>query len=98
MVMAWVTVIACGYEDANDLDRLRHDPLMKLAVGSAERGALATQSTICPLRIHRARPRQRGCVQVSLTSSDREAGQAQRVVAHRSSRSECCRLTAQHTF
>jgi hypothetical protein len=25
--------ISCGYEDANDLDRLRHDPLLKLAVG-----------------------------------------------------------------
>jgi hypothetical protein len=24
---------ACGHEDAIDLDRLRHDPLMKLAVG-----------------------------------------------------------------
>jgi Transposase DDE domain group 1 len=33
MVMARVSAIACGYEDANDLDRLRHDPLMKLAVG-----------------------------------------------------------------
>src|SRR6201986_1307564 len=33
MVMARVAAIACGYEDANDLDRLRHDPLMKLAVG-----------------------------------------------------------------
>ena len=33
MVMARVAAIACGYEDANDLDRLRHDPLMKLAGG-----------------------------------------------------------------
>jgi hypothetical protein len=33
MVMARVAAIACDYEDANDLDRLRHDPLMKLAVG-----------------------------------------------------------------
>ena len=29
--MARASAIACGYEDANDLDRLRHDPLMKLA-------------------------------------------------------------------
>jgi hypothetical protein len=28
MLMARVSAIASGYEDANDLDRLRHDPLM----------------------------------------------------------------------
>src|ERR1700721_2359976 len=33
MVMARVSAIACGHKDAIDLDRLRHDPLMKLAVG-----------------------------------------------------------------
>jgi len=33
MVMARVVAIACGHEDAIDLDRLRHDPLMKIAVG-----------------------------------------------------------------
>ncbi len=51
MVMARVSAIACGYEDANDLDRLRHDPLMKLAVGRCPQsgGALASQSTICRL-------------------------------------------------
>ena len=51
MVMARVSAIACGYEDANDLDRLRHDPLMKLAVGRCPEsgGALASQSTICRL-------------------------------------------------
>src|SRR5256886_17115673 len=37
MVMARVSAIACGHEDAIDLDRLRHDPLMKVAVG--RRGA-----------------------------------------------------------
>jgi hypothetical protein len=31
--MARASAIACGHEDANDLDRLRHDPLMKIAVG-----------------------------------------------------------------
>jgi hypothetical protein len=69
-VMTRVCAIACGYEDANDLDRLRHDPLMKLAVGRCPQsgGALASQSTICRLRMHRARPRRRGCVQLSLTS------------------------------
>src|SRR6201995_5528454 len=51
MVMARVAAIACGYEDANDLDRLRHDPLMKLAVGRCPQSgeALASQSTICRL-------------------------------------------------
>jgi Transposase DDE domain group 1 len=51
MVMARVSAIACGYEDANDLDRLRHDPLMKLAVGRCpESGeALASQSTMSRL-------------------------------------------------
>src|SRR6201987_221245 len=51
MVMARVSAIACGYEDADDLDRLPHDPLMKLAVGRCPQsgGALASQSTICRL-------------------------------------------------
>ena len=30
MLMARVSAIACGYEDAIDLDRLRHDPLTRL--------------------------------------------------------------------
>ena len=48
MLMARASAIACGYEDANDLDRLRHDPLMKLAVGRCpETGdPLASQPTI----------------------------------------------------
>ena len=51
MVMARVSAIACGHEDAIDLDRLRHDPLMKLAVGRGpDSGApLASQSTISRL-------------------------------------------------
>jgi hypothetical protein len=51
LVMARDAAIACGYEDANDLDRLRHDPLMKLAVGRCpQSGApLAFQSTISRL-------------------------------------------------
>jgi Transposase DDE domain group 1 len=51
MVMARASAIACGYEDANDLDRLRHDPLLKVAVGRCpETGApLASQSTISRL-------------------------------------------------
>lgn len=51
MVMARASAIACGYEDGIDLDRLRHDPLMKVAVGRCpETGApLASQSTISRL-------------------------------------------------
>jgi hypothetical protein len=51
MVMARAAAIACGHEDAIDLDRLRHDPLMKVAVGRCpESGAaLASQSTISRL-------------------------------------------------
>jgi hypothetical protein len=46
-----IFAIACGYEDANDLDRLRHDPLLKLAVGRGpESGeALCSQSTMSRL-------------------------------------------------
>ncbi len=51
LVMARSSAIACGREDGNDLDRLRYDPLMKLAVGRCpESGApLASQSTISRL-------------------------------------------------
>ena len=51
MVMARVSAIACGYKDAIDLDLLRHDPLMKIAVGRCPTtGApLASQSTISRL-------------------------------------------------
>lgn len=43
--------ICCGYEDGNDLDRLRHEPLLKLAVGRcpATGAPLASQSTISRL-------------------------------------------------
>jgi hypothetical protein len=51
MVTARTAAIACGYKDAIDHDRLRHDPLMKVAVGRCpETGApLASQSTISRL-------------------------------------------------
>src|SRR3974377_1501653 len=51
MVTERVSAIACGYKDAIDLDRLRHDPLMKITVGRCpETGApLASQSTISRL-------------------------------------------------
>ncbi len=48
LVSARVLAIACGYEDGNDHDWLRHDPTLKMAVGRCpETGAaLASQSTI----------------------------------------------------
>jgi Transposase DDE domain group 1 len=51
MVMARSSAIASGYKDAIDFDRLRHDPVMKVAVGRCpETGApLASQSTISRL-------------------------------------------------
>jgi Transposase DDE domain group 1 len=51
MVMARTSAIACGYKDAIDHDRLRHDPLMKVAVGRCpQTGApLASQPTISRL-------------------------------------------------
>jgi Transposase DDE domain group 1 len=51
MVMARALAIACGHEDAIDLDRLRHDPLMKVAVGRCPvtSAPLASQSTISRL-------------------------------------------------
>jgi hypothetical protein len=44
------SAIACAHKDAIDLDRLRHDPLMKIAVGRCPTtGApLVSQSTIQP--------------------------------------------------
>jgi Transposase DDE domain group 1 len=51
MVAARAMAIACGYKDAIDHDRLRHDPLLKIAVGRhPQTGApLASQSTISRL-------------------------------------------------
>jgi Transposase DDE domain group 1 len=48
MVMARASAIACGHKHGNDLDRLRHDPLMKIAVGRCPQSgaAPASQSTI----------------------------------------------------
>lgn len=51
LVRQRVFQIACGYEDQNDSDFLREDPLLKTACGSLpESGtALASQPTICRL-------------------------------------------------
>jgi hypothetical protein len=42
--------LALGYEDLNDHDQLRHDPLMNVLSGKRElRAALASKSTLCRL-------------------------------------------------
>src|SRR4051812_21292385 len=43
-------MIAAGYEDGNDADALRHDPMFKLAMGRLPAGSpLCSQSTISRL-------------------------------------------------
>jgi hypothetical protein len=39
--------LCCGYEDLNDHDQLRHDPLMQTAVGRADE--LGSSPTLCRL-------------------------------------------------
>ena len=48
LISVRVLAIACGYQDGNDLDWLRHDPALKMAVGRCPEtgGNLASQSTI----------------------------------------------------
>src|SRR6201986_4505925 len=51
LVMQWVVGIALGYEDLNDHDELRHDPIMavlaqKLAASRADCAPLAGKSTL----------------------------------------------------
>jgi hypothetical protein len=73
MVMARAAAIACGHKDAIDLDRLRHDPLMKVVVGRCpQTGApLASQATISRLEMRRARRRRRGSPRLCSISSAR---------------------------
>ena len=51
LIKTRVLAICCGYEDGNDLDRLKDDPLLKMAVGRApdSGAALCSQSTISRL-------------------------------------------------
>ena len=70
MVTARVTAIACGHEDAIDHNDLRHDPLMKVAVGrcrAARRWARNRPSA--GWRMRQARPMRRGSWSRSSTSS-----------------------------
>ena len=48
LVRARVLAIAAGYEDANDLNTMRHDPALKIACGRCPRSApaLASQPTL----------------------------------------------------
>jgi len=64
LVRQRVFQIACGYEDQNDADFLREDPLLKLSCGSLpESGSdLASQPTIC--RMENAATR-RSCRQIA---------------------------------
>src|SRR5215468_1747504 len=51
LIMARAAAISCGYKDGSDLNHLRHDPLMKIAVGRCPESGepLASQSTISRL-------------------------------------------------
>lgn len=51
LVAARAFAIGCGYKDGNDLNRLRDDPLLKIAVGRCPESGrpLASQSTISRL-------------------------------------------------
>ena len=51
MIRARAMAIACGYEDCDDLDGLRHDPVMKMACERAPDAALglASQPTLSRL-------------------------------------------------
>ncbi len=50
-ILQRVFMIACGYEDCNDADSLRHDPLFKTVCGSSprEESGLSCQSTLSRL-------------------------------------------------
>lgn len=61
LVMQRVTGIALGYEDLNDHDTLRHDPVMavlagKLAASRSDRAPLAGKSTLNRLELSKAEP------------------------------------------
>ena len=51
LVTSRTAAIGCGYKDGDDLNRLRDDPLMKIAVGRCPESGdpLASQSTISRL-------------------------------------------------
>jgi hypothetical protein len=73
MVMARASAIACGHKDAIDLDRLRHDPLMKVAVGRCPRPGhrWPRNRPSVVWRMRRARPRRRSSPRLCLINSAR---------------------------
>ena len=72
LVMARASAIACGYEDAIDLDRLRHDPLMKVVAAVRRPGRRWRRNRPSRVwRMRRAGPRRGGCVRRCLISSAR---------------------------
>jgi Transposase DDE domain group 1 len=61
LLMQRITAIALGYEDLNDHDRLRHDPVMavlasKLAATRSDCAPLAGKSTLNRLELSKAEP------------------------------------------
>jgi hypothetical protein len=59
MLAQRVLSLAMGYEDLNDHDQLRHDPLLALAAGKRDADPLASKSTLCRLE----GARQEGCAE-----------------------------------
>ena len=58
MLRAHMFAISCGYEDADDLDRLRSDPVLKLACGRVPDSGrdLSSQPTLSRLENARSDP------------------------------------------
>ena len=73
MVMARASAIACGYEDAIDLDRLRHDPLLKSRLAAVRRPGRRWRRNRPSLvwRMRRAGPRRGVSLRRCLISSAR---------------------------
>jgi len=73
MVMARVLAIACGHEDAIDLDRLRHDPLRSSRSAAVQRAGnrWPRNRPSAVWRMRRARPRRRGLLRLCSISSAR---------------------------
>ena len=62
ILLARILAIAAGYEDGDDLDHLRQDPVFKLAIGQLPEAVsgLCSQPTMSRWRTHRACARSSG--------------------------------------
>src|SRR6195952_278754 len=69
ILRARMLAIACGYEDADDLDTLRHDPGFKLALGKLPDGAVGLASQPTMSRWENA-PTTRGLIRLTGTLVD----------------------------